>query len=165
VVERPVAPPPPRTNPRAQAKPKPPVVVPKPKPAGGSRIGADFLPGNSDSDRDSDRGTPAATFGAAEAASLNSAISRQIKPHWSAPQGADADQLVTMVRFRLNQDGSLAGDPSCTSQTGVTASNATQKGLHCERAIRAVRLAAPFELPDQFYDKWKLITSRFDRRL
>jgi protein TonB len=163
-VERPVRQPPPRVDPRAQAKPKPPVAAAKPKPGGGTRIGADFLPANSDGDRANDRGTPA-KFGPAEAASLNSAISREIKPHWSAPQGADADQLVTMVRFRLNQDGSLAGDPSCVSQTGVTASNATQKGLHCERAIRAVRLAAPFELPDQFYDKWKLITSRFDRRL
>jgi len=28
-----------------------------------------------------------------------------------------------------------------------------------------VRLAAPFDLPEQFYDKWKLINSRFDRRL
>lgn len=164
-VERPVPPPPPRVSPRAQAKPKPPVAAPKPKPGGGSRIGSDFLPANSDGDPVDDRGTPAAAFGAAEAASLNSAISRQIKPHWSAPQGADADQLVTMVRFRLNRDGTLAGEPSCVSQTGVTASNATQKGLHCERAVRAVRLAAPFDLPDQFYDKWKLITSRFDRRL
>jgi hypothetical protein len=72
---------------------------------------------------------------------------------------------VTIVRFRLNRDGSLAGAPTCTQQSGETASNATQVGLHCERAIRAVRLAAPFDLPEQFYDKWKLINSRFDRRL
>jgi hypothetical protein len=151
-----------------EAKPKPQptkAAAPKPKTGGGSRIGDDFLKGTSDGDRSSDRGTPAATFGPAEAASLNSAIARQIKPHWSAPSGVDAEELVTMVRFRLNQDGTLAGDPACVSQSGVTPSNAAQKGLHCERAIRAVRLAAPIHLPDQFYDKWKLITSRFDRRL
>jgi protein TonB len=164
-IERPVTPPPPRTNPRAPTKPQPKVAAPRPKPAGGSRIGDDFLPGNSDGDRVADRGTPAATFGAAEAASLNSAISRQLRPHWNAPQGVDAAELVTKVRFRLNRDGSLAGEPTCTAQSGVTASNASQKGPHCERAIRAVRLAAPFDLPEQFYDKWKTINSTFDKRL
>ena len=34
-----------------------------------------------------------------------------------------------------------------------------------EQAIRAVRLAAPFNLPEEFYDKWKTVNSRFDRRL
>lgn len=167
VVRRPDPVPPPRTTPRSNPQPRPrPTQAAAPRQGGGSRIGSDFLPGQAaDGNRSNDRGSPADAFGPAEAASLNSAISRQIKPHWSAPQGADADQLVTLVRFRLNADGSLSGSPSCVSTTGVTASNAAQKDLHCERAIRAVRLAAPFNLPEQFYDKWKLITSRFDRRL
>jgi outer membrane biosynthesis protein TonB len=161
-VQRTVEPP----KPRVQPKPQPTkAAAPKPRTGGGSRIGDDFLKGTSDGDRASDRGASAAAFGPAEAASLNSAIARQIKPHWNAPSGVDAEELVTMVRFRLNRDGTLASSPDCVSQSGVTASNAAQKGLHCERAIRAIRLAAPFDLPDQFYDKWKLITSRFDRRL
>ena len=134
------------------------------KPAGGTRLGDDFLRGVSDGDRN-DAGTPAATFGAAEAASLAQAISRQLKPHWAAPQGPDVEKLVTVVRFRLNKDGSLAGSPTIVSQSGVTPTNETQKARHAEQAIRAVRLAAPFDLPDQFYDKWKTINSTFDRRL
>ena len=153
----------PRPTPRATEQPRP---RPTPtRPAGGTRLGDDFLQGVGGSERTNDRGSPAATFGAAEAASLNSAISRQIKPHWSSPQGVDVEKLVTLVRFRLNEDGSLSGRPSCVSQTGETPSNAAQKDLHCERAIRAVQLAAPFDLPEEFYDKWKLVTSRFDRRL
>ena len=142
-------------------------IVPEPTQtrAAGSRLGDDFLEGAGSSERSTNRTTAAATFGAAEAASLNSAISRQIKPHWNAPQGVDVEQLVTLVRFRLNQDGTLEGRPSCVGQSGETPSNAAQKGLHCERAIRAIQLAAPFDLPDEFYDKWKLVTSRFDRRL
>ena len=31
-------------------------------------------------------------------------------------------------------------------------SNQPQAGLHAEHAIRAVQLAAPFNLPDQYYD-------------
>ena len=133
--------------------------------AGGSRLGDDFLEGAGSSERANTRGTPAATFGPAEAASLNQAIARQIKPHWNAPQGVDVEKLVTIVRFRLNSDGTLSGSPTCRQQSGETPSNAAQKGLHCERAIRAVRLAAPFDLPEQFYDKWKLVDSTFDRRL
>ena len=168
----------PRPQPRATAAPRPspapspratqareqPRAQPAPtRTAGASRIGADFLEGNSNAD--GNRGSPAAEFGAREAASLASAIQRQLRPHWTAPNGVDAELLVTQVRFRLNRDGSLAGNPTCVSTTGVNASNAPQKDLHCERATRAVRLAAPFNLPEQFYDKWKLVTSQFDRRL
>lgn len=178
------APSPEPTQARAEARPEPkptrvPVTRPtarptqkaEPKPAptptrapGGSRIGADFLKGAGSSE--GDRGTPAATFGAAEQAALSQAINRQLKPHWSAPQGVDAEKLVTVLSWELNPDGSLKGRPQVVSQTGITASNRPQAALHAERAIRAVQLAAPFDLPEEFYDKWKRIrTWRFDRRL
>ena len=157
----------PRPQPTTRATQSPPTAQPKPptpqRTSGAGRIGADFLEGSSNAD--GNRGSPAAEFGAREAASLSSAIQRQLRPHWTAPNGVDAELLVTQVRFRLNRDGSLSGNPSCVSTTGVNASNAPQKDLHCERALRAVRLAAPFNLPEQFYDKWKLVTSQFDRRL
>lgn len=169
-VQRPTPSPSPTPSPTATRRPEAqPTARPSPRPTqtrapAGSRLGADFLEGAGASDRSESRSS-AATFGAAEAASLNAAISRQIKPHWNAPQGVDVEKLVTLVRFRLNPDGTLSGRPECTGQSGETPSNAAQKGLHCERAIRAVQLAAPFDLPEEFYDKWKLVTSRFDRRL
>ena len=162
-VERTIDRPSPSPSPRRTTAPRP-KPTQSAKPAGGTRLGDDFLRGVSDGDRN-DAGTPAATFGAAEAASLAQAISRQLKPHWAAPQGPDVEKLVTVVRFRLNKDGSLAGTPTIVSQSGVTPTNETQKARHAEQAIRAVRLAAPFDLPDQFYDKWKTINSTFDRRL
>jgi outer membrane biosynthesis protein TonB len=156
--------------PRAAASPRP---TPTPTPrstqtqrGGSNRFEEAFSPGSPNaSATGSTQGQPARTFGPAEAASLNSAISRQIKPHWNSPQGVDVELLVTIVRFRLDRDGTLTGRPTCIRQSGETPSNAAQKALHCERAIRAVQLAAPFDLPDEFYDKWKLIDSRFDRRL
>jgi outer membrane biosynthesis protein TonB len=177
----PAPPPPPRPRatqsprPRPTATPTPratqtPRATPTPAPsparqrAGGSRIGADFLEGRSDSD--GNRGSPAATFGPTEQAALSSAITRQLKPHWSAPSGVDADQLVTVLTWELNEDGSLKGNPRVVSQAGITDSNRPQAQLHAERAIRAVQLAAPFNLPDQFYDRWRRIREwRFDRRL
>jgi len=165
---------PPVTRPTAApiTKPSPkPTTRPTPTPTqarngGGSRIGSDFLQGAGNSERSTNRGTAAATFGAAEQASLEQAINRQLKPHWSAPQGVDAEKLVTVLSWELNADGSLKGRPQVVSQSGITDSNRPQASLHAERAIRAVQLAAPFDLPDQFYDKWKRIRSwRFDRRL
>ena len=53
------------------------------------------------------------------------------------------------------------------AQLGVTASNRPQAKLHAERAIQAVKLAAPFRnLPPEFYDQWKWLRPlRFDARL
>jgi hypothetical protein len=51
------------------------------------------------------------------------------------------------------------------STTGETPSNRRQVKLHQEQAVRAVRLAAPFNLPADFYDAWKVIRPTFDRRL
>lgn len=139
---------------------------PKPaaRPAGGGRIGSDFLPGAGDSTTITETRIPASQIGASAKASLRQAIARQLRPHWSAPQGADAEQLVTILSFNLNPDGSLAGRPRVVSQSGETASNRPQKDLHAERAIRAVQLAAPFDLPEEFYEGWKRVGAwRFDR--
>lgn len=176
LLTRPVVQPSPRPAPAAKATPKPPQrpqpaaqtpARPTPaKRAGGSRIGSDFLDGTSAGERTQSRGAPAAAFGPAEQASLQQAINRQLKPHWNAPQGVDAEKLVTVLRWELNDDGTLKGRPEVVSQSGINDSNRAQASLHAERAIRAVQLAAPFELPPQFYDKWKRIREwRFDRRL
>jgi protein TonB len=163
----------PVTRPAVDKRPTPrptqraaPTPTPRPTPtrqAGGSRLGDDFLEGAGSSERG---GTPAATFGPAEQASLSQAINRQLKPHWSAPSGVDAEKLITVLRWELNPDGSLKGRPSVVSQSGITDSNRPQAALHAERAIRAVQLAAPFDLPEEFYDRWRRIRDwRFDRRL
>ena len=147
----------------AKAAPAKPAAA---KPATGSRIGADFLPGAGDNTTTKETRVPASQIGASAKASLAQSIARQLKPHWNAPQGADAEQLVTILAFNLNQDGSLSGRPRVVSQSGVTDSNSPQKDLHAERAIRAVQLAAPFDLPPEYYEAWKRVTSfRFDRKL
>lgn len=134
---------------------------------GGSAIGEDFLEGLGGSRESANTGAPAARFGPSEQAALSSAINRQLRPHWrgKAPSGSDAEKLVTVLAFRLNKDGSLAGRPRVVRQTGVTPSNDPQKDRHAEVAIRAVQLAAPFNLPEQFYSKWDDLEWQFDRRL
>jgi len=180
------APPAPR---RTEAKPasRPaPAARPAPKPAskpaarpaansattpparsGGSRVGNDFLKGVPGAQAAGNaQAAPAAAIGPAVRASLASAISRQLKPRWSAPQGVDAELLVTVLSFSLKPDGSLDGSPQVVRQDGLTDANRAQAARHAEQAIRAVQLAAPFDLPAQYYEAWKRVSAfRFDRRL
>lgn len=171
--------PPPRDRSRpdrtqAAAKPpkpaaqKPPATPPKPagKSGGGSLFDQTFAEGAGSSTTAKETKPPAAAFGAKEAADLRSAISRQIKKNWTAPNGVEAELLVSVVSWKLNPDGTLKGRPTCrTKPESITASNRPQSTLHCERAIRAVQLAAPFQLPTQFYSRWDDLEWQFDRRL
>lgn len=82
------------------------------------------------------------------------------------PEGADSEKLVTILRWRLNRDGSLAGAVEFIGQDGQTEANRAQWQRHKEQAIRAVQLAAPFDLPAEYYDAWKTVGPiRFDKRL
>ena len=146
---------------REQARPTPPQTQGR-----ASRINEDFLGGAGSSRETSETRAPAQRFGRAERASLSSAITRQLRRHWTAPNGVEAEKLVSIVSWRLNPDGSLNGRPRCKNDpASVTASNRPQADLHCERAIRAVQLAAPFNLPEQFYRHWDDLEWQFDRRL
>lgn len=132
----------------------------------GSRLGPNFLAGIAADSPAPPTRAAAAPMGDAEKRALNSEISRQLKPKWKAPTGADVDQLVTVLRWRLNEDGSLASGPDLVEQTGKTDTNRPQQQLHIEAAIRAVRAAAPFDLPPQYYSTWKnIVAFRFDKRL
>ena len=148
-----------RTPPKAATAPATPAER-----GGGSRIGDDFLAGAGSSTTTTETRAPASQIGASAKASIGQALARQVKPHWTAPQGLDVDQLVTLVDFDLNEDGSLKGRPRVRSQSGVNDSNRAQAARHAENAIRAVQLAAPFDLPAQYYEAWKSVRgARFDR--
>lgn len=167
-LERPVAASSPAPADTRQARrPDRAVVQPKPatKAGGGSRVGDNFLAGMGDSTRTSETRAPAAALGASAKASLLQGIVRQVKPRWQPPSGPDVDQLVSKIRFRLNPDGTLAGRPTLVSQRGENATNRAQAGRHGEQAIRAVQLAAPFDLPEQYYSAWKTVTLDFDWKL
>lgn len=150
-------------KPRNQPKPQP---TASSKPRGGSEIGDNFLEGAGNSRTTEDTRIPASQIGASAKASIVQQIVREIRPHWSAPSGLDAELLVTELAFDLNPDGTLKGRPRVLRQSGINASNKPQASLHAERAIAAVIKAAPFDLPPELYNGWKSIRgARFDRNL
>lgn len=155
---------------RPAARPSTPAATAAARPQarpGASRIGKDFLPGVPNAPASGQASTPpAAAAGPAVKSALSGAISRELKQHWLSPQGAEAEKLVTILSWNLNQDGSLAGYPVVVRQEGITDANRPQAARHAEQAIRAVQLAAPFNLPPEHFAIWKRVTSfRFDKRL
>lgn len=152
----------PRPLPRPQAQ-----LTPAPRTASASRISSDFLKGVPGAQASGAAHNPPATaIGPAVQSALSGAISRQLKPHWAAPQGADAEKLVSILTWNLNRDGSLAGLPRLVRQEGITEANRAQAARHAEQAMRAVQLAAPFTLPAEYYSAWQRVASfRFDKRL
>ncbi len=146
--------------PKAAAKPAPKKAAPARRPHARPREGV------SDKPSDSRATVPRASAATpAVQASLRSAVLRQLKPHWKAPTGADAELLRTELSITLARDGTVT-DIEVLGQTGITASNRAQAKLHQEQAIKAVRLASPFELPAAYYDTWKILSPiGFDKRL
>ncbi len=151
-----VKPAPPRAKPVAKPKPKP-KAKPKPKPKG-SRLGKDFLKGVTDQSSVSRNQNVTGEKASARAvASLQQELYRQVKRKWKPPSGADAELLRTKVTARLDRSGNIIGTPTATT-TGITASNRSQAGVHKERAIAAVKLAAPYTtFPEKFYTEWQVI--------
>lgn len=173
------APLPPTSQPVAQPKPMPkPAVKPVPKtaskpapesvkPSRRPGLSRDLVSGLSDTPKadSAASGTPAKVASPAVASSIGAEIRRQLKPHWKSPSGADVELLRTTLIVRLKRDGSIDGSPTLDAQSGVNESNRSQARLHVDQAIRAVRLAAPFNLPSEYYDAWKVIRPTFDKRL
>jgi outer membrane biosynthesis protein TonB len=136
------------TNPRPTATAK----------AGGSRIGSDFLKGaNNPASTGASGAQAAAAIGPQVRTSLSQSVLRQVRPHWQGrvPQGVNTDQLITILSIELKPDGTLAKVPTIVRQEGVDDSNRQQAQRHAEEAIRAVQLAAPFDLPPDLYEGWK----------
>ncbi|HEX8056141.1 MAG TPA: hypothetical protein VF481_05740, partial [Novosphingobium sp.] len=108
-VARPTARPAPRPSAAAARPATRPTTNPAPRqsvadafksnaPAGGTKVGADFLKGVQGATANGPARTPpAAAVGPAVRSGLVSAITRQLKPRWAAPQGAEADKLVTVL--------------------------------------------------------------------
>ncbi|WP_293880736.1 cell envelope biogenesis protein TolA [Sphingomonas sp.] len=108
--------------------------------------------------------TPRAAAGPAVEASLAREFIRQLKPFWHSPTGADVELLRTALSVTLARDGSVVS-VTVLKTTGVTDSNRSQVPIYQEAAIKAVKLAAPFSLPAEYYDTWKNLEPSFDRKL
>jgi protein TonB len=104
------------------------------------------------------KGAPAAATAAEVKRSIDVAIDGSILPFWrrNVPSGVDIDKLRVVLRISLSKDGRVNNITQLGALTGQTDSNAPQQALFVERAMRSIRQAAPFDLPEEHYDQWKV---------
>jgi outer membrane biosynthesis protein TonB len=85
-------------------------------------------------------------------------IRDQLVGCWNPPVGAsNADELIVRVRFQLNQDGSLTGNPVVMNSGG-----GPQFRAAADSALRAVRKCSPMQLPAESYDYWQDVEINFN---
>jgi len=91
---------------------------------------------------------------------LKGMIKSQLANCWRLPgAGGGAEIPPVKLRWSLNPDGSLNGEPGVMSAPNDTLGNAA-----AEAALRAVRTCQPFRLPPDSYEGWKDIEWVFDPR-
>ncbi|AXJ94979.1 MULTISPECIES: cell envelope biogenesis protein TolA [unclassified Sphingomonas] len=121
----------------------------------GSRLGNDFLKGlSSDPSPSTSTAPKAAKIDARAMAGIVAAIQRQIQPcaDRQGSPGPGANEIVTTLNLRLNEDGTLAGAPRLVRQTGVTDENERYKQRVFEIGIAAFKGCSPLKLPAEYYD-------------
>lgn len=88
-------------------------------------------------------------------------LQEQIQRCYTAPISASgADTTPPMLDIRLNQDGTLASEPTVMR----AGSSGTDRAV-ADAALRAVRRCAPYRVPTQymqFYSDWKILNVQFD---
>jgi outer membrane biosynthesis protein TonB len=157
----------PKPHPQPPAKPRPhPTARPTPRATAparpASRSGASsfdkaFGSGIPNAaSRGAARNPPAAEAGPEVKSAIRASISARVRGPWNAcaVSGVDVEKLRAAVRFKLARNGDIVSiEPPVV--TGQTASNAPQVRRFGECAVRAIRTAAPFDLPADSYDFWK----------
>jgi colicin import membrane protein len=89
---------------------------------------------------------------------LLSMINSQLEPCARLPGGGGGpDTPIVNVRFRLNQDGSLNGEPVV-----VDRQNTPLFAIAADASVRAIKQCAPFQLPPDKYSAWSDVTWAFD---
>jgi colicin import membrane protein len=89
---------------------------------------------------------------------LKGIISSRLRGCWRLPSGGGGtDTPVVTLRWTMNRDGTLAGDPQVERPRGDALFQ-----LAAEAAIRAVKECAPYPLPADKFATWRTITWEFD---
>lgn len=92
---------------------------------------------------------------------IEAALLSRLKNCWPDVQDLpEPERLVVTVKMQLNQDGTIRGDARLVRPKRAAIGDRPMKQA-IERALRAARRCAPYELPEgaqSFYDEWKNVT-------
>lgn len=121
----------------------------------GRRLGDNFLSGLAPdaAATKASAAAPGAKAGPYPTASIVQAIARQIQPcaDRQVNPGPGANQIVTTLNIRLNQDGSLAATPRMVRQAGVDGENDRYAQRVVDLGVAAFKGCSPLKLPAEYY--------------
>lgn len=90
-------------------------------------------------------------------------VRSQVMPCWNPPSSEAPSGASATLRFRLDRDGSVVGQPVLAGSNEGGAS-AAYVNLLANSGRRAVLLCSPLELPSELYDAWSEVEVEFDPR-
>ena len=98
-------------------------------------------------------------------ATLQTIIRQRVELCWSIPAGAkQAEDLNVRLKIYLTQDGTLARPPVFLDKERMMEPGQEFFRAAAESAARAIRRCAPYDLPRDKYDLWRVIEFHFDPR-
>lgn len=152
-------PPAPKSPPARPAPPAPPAKA-KPK---ATSLGTDFLKGIPVEKSTGKAAAPrVAAISPIAMNGLVALIASQVKPCYTIPAGGtDTASIVSRIRLRLKQDGSIAVAPEILGNIGVNSANQPYVRQMNEAATRALQRCAPYKLPADLFEYWKDIAFTF----
>jgi outer membrane biosynthesis protein TonB len=105
----------------------------------------------------------AAGSGTAMTATLSDMMSSQIARCVRSSADAPSDmELGVQVSVRLNRDGTLSDAPRLTNEARVLGSPNPYLRVAGQRALRAVIDCAPYRMPAENYQQWRLLEVNVD---
>jgi colicin import membrane protein len=85
-------------------------------------------------------------------------LRERLKRLWAPPAAKDPKELIVVVRFQLNRDGTLAGPPMVLNSGRSPVYMASR-----DSAMRAVFRGQPYDmLRPESYETWKDLEITFD---
>ena len=92
-------------------------------------------------------------------AAFQAQINRCVRANLDAPSNMD---LRVSVEVRLDRDGSLSQPPRLLNEARIRNSSNPFLRVAGDRALRAVITCAPYQLPPQNYQEWRLLQVNVD---
>lgn len=108
------------------------------------------------------RGVPGLTF--RQKVDLAQKVRDQVMPCWNPPSASEAGLAIVRLRFRLDRDGRVVGQPVQSGVTGQTEANAAYVNLLTNSGRRAILMCAPIELPPELFEAWAQVEVEFNPR-
>lgn len=91
-------------------------------------------------------------------------VRSQLMPCWNPPPAVGSASASVRLRFRLDRDGRVVGQPMQSGVTGQNQASAAYINLLTNSGRRAVLMCSPLRLPPELYEAWAEVEVEFDPR-